>query len=364
MILVNKPFYPPKEEYIDYVHQIWQSGWLTNDGPLVSELEEKLKKRLDVNHLLYVTNATIALQMAIKALDLKGEIITTPFTFVATTNSIAWEGCDPVFIDINPDSWNLDPKNIEAAITDKTVAIMATHVYGNPCDVEAIDAIAKKHNLKVIYDGAHAFDININGKSVFEYGDISVCSLHATKWFHTVQGGLLVTKDPDIHKRLIAMKNHGIADFYTFSTLGTNGRNCELHAAMGLINLKYLEGIHAKRKQLVERYNEGLKDFEYQSPIWHKDANQTYGYYPILLESEEKLIEMINSLFENGVFTRRYFFPSLSQSLPYLPKKSFKITDDIAKRVLCLPLYYDLSIEEVDKIVQIILERKTEKVQS
>jgi len=356
MILVNKPFYPPEEEYIEYVREIWKSGWLTNNGPLVSELEEKLKSLLKLDNLLYVSNGTIALQMAIKALDLKGEIITTPFTFVATTNSIAWEGCDPVFVDIDPDSLNLDPKNIEAAITDKTVAILATHVYGNPCDVEAIDSIAKKHNLKVIYDGAHAFNVQVNGKSIFEYGDISTCSLHATKWFHTVQGGFIVAKNPKIRERLIAMKNHGISGFYSFSTVGTNARNCELHAAMGLLNLKYLDRIDKKRKAITEKYDNAFKKFNCKRPVWHKNATQTYAYYPILFESEEKLREVINHLFQNNILTRRYFFPSLSESLPYLPKNKFEITDYITKRVLCLPLFYELTEDEVNKIIRFTSE--------
>lgn len=355
MILVNKPFYPPKEEYVDYVESIWQSGWLTNGGPLVSELENKLKNFLEVEELLYVTNGTIALQMAIKALGLVGEIITTPFTFVATPNSIAWEGCTPVFIDVDPQSWNLDPNKIEAAITDKTVAIMATHVYGNPCDVDAIDAIAKKHGLKVIYDGAHAFGVKVNGKPIFEYGDASTCSLHATKWFHTVQGGLIFTKDPAVNKRLVVMKNHGISEFYTFSELGTNARNSEFHAAMGLANLKYIHKIAEKRKKLSKRYDNNLKSLRHSVPVWHENGTNPYAYYPMLLESEEELLRIVNTLFKNGVMTRRYFYPSLSQSLPYVQKRDIAIADDISKRVLCLPLYYDLSIEEVDKISDLIV---------
>lgn len=354
MILVNKPFYPPKEEYIEYVHQIWESGWLTNGGPLVTELEQKLASHLNVKHLLIVNNGTIALQMAIKALDLQGEIITTPFTFVATTNSIFWEGCTPVFVDIDPNSWNLNPKEIEAAITDKTVAILATHVYGNPCDVEAIESIAKKYNLKVIYDGAHAFNVTVNETSVFNFGDISVCSLHATKWFHTVQGGFIVTENSETYQRLISMRNHGISEFYSFATVGTNGRNSELHAAIGLLNLNYLNEIHHKRKQLVEKYDAAFKDM-FTTPQWHHNATRVYAYYPILLESEEKLLEVVNHLFDNGILTRRYFFPSLSQSLPYMEKKEFKIADTITKRVLCLPLFYDLTESEVDKISSLVI---------
>src|SRR5690554_2872516 len=202
MISITKPFLPPQEEYNKYLKGIWQRQWLTNMGPLSSELEMKLKSHLNVNHLLFVTNGTVALQMAIKALDLKGEIITTPFSFVATTSSIVWEGCTPVFVDIDSESLNIDVTKIEEAITEKTSAILATHVYGNPCDVVAIEKIAKKHNLKVIYDGAHAFGVQINGKSVFEYGDISTCSLHATKLYHSGEGGFVVTNDAELLKKI------------------------------------------------------------------------------------------------------------------------------------------------------------------
>src|SRR5690554_3655991 len=202
MIPVTKPFLPPQEEYIKVLNRIWDSNILTNMGPLAKELEMKLSKHLDVSNLLFVTNGTIALQMAIKALDLKGEVITTPFSFVATTSSIVWEGCKPVFVDIDEESLNIDPTKIEAAITNKTSAILATHVFGNPCDVVAIEKIAKKHNLKVIYDGAHAFGVQINGKSVFEYGDISTCSLHATKLYHSGEGGFVVTNDAELLKKI------------------------------------------------------------------------------------------------------------------------------------------------------------------
>ncbi|GAE63812.1 putative aminotransferase [Chryseobacterium indologenes NBRC 14944] len=198
MIPVTKPFLPPKEEYNAYLEGIWKRNWLTNMGPLASQLEMELKKYLKVNHLLFVTNGTIAIQMAIKALEITGEIITTPFSFIATTSTIVWEGCTPVFVDIDSKSLCIDPNKIEQAITENTQAILATHVYGNPCDVEAIEIIAKKYNLKVIYDAAHAFGVKLNGKSIFEYGDISTCSLHATKLYHTVEGGLIITKNPDI----------------------------------------------------------------------------------------------------------------------------------------------------------------------
>lgn len=355
MIPVTKPFLPPVEEFKKYVDGIWQRQWLTNMGPLASDLEMKLKNHLSVKHLLFVTNGTVALQMAIKALDLKGEIITTPFSFVATTSSIVWEGCTPVFVDIDKESLCIDPTKIEEAITEKTSAILATHVYGNPCDVEAIEKIAKKHNLKVIYDGAHAFGVEINGKSVFEYGDISTCSLHATKLYHSTEGGFIVTKDAELLKKMAHIRNFGISGFDSFAELGINGKNSELHAAMGLVNLNYINDIHQKRKELTEYYDEKLKNLKAVKPLWHKQANLNYAYYPIVLESEELLLKIKTRLDSSEIFTRRYFYPSLASSLPYLEPEFLPVTDNISKRILCLPLYYDLTLEEVDLISRLIL---------
>lgn len=355
MIPVTKPFLPPVEEYKKYINGIWQRQWLTNMGPLASDLEMKLKHHLGIKHLLFVTNGTVALQMAIKALDLKGDIITTPFSFVATTSSIVWEGCSPIFIDIDQESLCIDATRIEEAITPNTTAILATHVYGNPCDVIAIEKIATKHNLKVIYDGAHAFGVQIYGKSIFEYGDISTCSMHATKLYHSTEGGFIVSNDAQLVKRLAHMRNFGIASFDSFSELGLNGKNSEFHAAMGLVNLNYINEIHEKRKELSDNYDSKLKYLKAKKPLWHKEANLNYAYYPIILESEELLISIKEKLDRNEIFTRRYFYPSLASSLPYLESKSFPITDDVSKRVLCLPLYFDLTLEEVDLICRLML---------
>lgn len=355
MIPVTKPFLPPQEDYLALVEGIWKRQWLTNMGPLASELEMKLKEYLGVNHLLYVTNGTVALQMAIKALGLTGEIITTPFSFVATTSSIVWEGCTPVFVDIDEKTLNIDASKIEAAITDKTQAILATHVYGNPCDVEVIDVIAKKHNLKVIYDGAHAFGVKIKGKSIFEYGDISTCSLHATKLYHSIEGGLVITKSADLLKKMSSIRNFGIAGFDSFDELGINGKNSEFHAAMGLINLKYIQDIHHQRQLISERYNEKLLNFKAFRPQWHPEASENFAYYPLVLESEEFLLKVKSLLDANEIFTRRYFYPSLANTLPYLEPENFEVTDEISKRVLCLPLYYDLTVEEVDLICRLML---------
>lgn len=358
MIPVTKPFLPPREEYEQYLSGIWKRDWLTNMGPLSNDLELKLKKHLKIKHLLYVNSGTTALQMAIKALGLTGEIITTPFSFVATTSSIVWEGCQPVFVDIDKDTLNLDPARIEAAITDDTSAILATHVYGNPCDVEAIEKIADKHHLKVIYDGAHAFGVEVSGRSIFEYGDISICSLHATKLYHSTEGGLIVTKEPDLLKKLAYMRNFGFNGPEAFAALGINGKNSEFHAAMGLVNLKYIGTIHEKRKQLTERYHEKLRNVKAVAPKWHAEATKNYAYFPIVFESEVMALKYFGALKRREVFARRYFYPSLAAVLPYLPPKKMPVTDDIARRVLCLPLYHDLSIEEVDMICRLILRKQ------
>lgn len=355
MIPVTKPFLPPQEEYEKYLDGIWTRNWLTNMGPLASQLEMELKDHLKVSHLLFVTNGTVALQMAIKALDLKGEIITTPFSFVATTSCIVWENCKPVFVDINTKSLNIDADKIEAAITDKTSAILATHVYGNPCDVETIEKIAKKHNLKVIYDAAHAFGVEVNGKSIFEFGDISTCSLHATKLYHSIEGGLMITKDAELLKKLAFIRNFGFDGPENFTELGLNGKNSEFHAAMGLANLKYIEVIQQKRATLAKQYDQKLLTLKARRPIWHSQSENNNSYYPIVFESEELLLKSMANLQGHGIFTRRYFYPSLASALPYIEPTSLKIADDIAKRVLCLPLYHELTLEEVDLIGRLLL---------
>jgi dTDP-4-amino-4,6-dideoxygalactose transaminase len=355
MIPVTKPFLPPIEDYNKYLTAIWKRNWLTNMGPLASDLEMKLKNHLALKHLLFVTNGTVALQMAIKALNLKGEIITTPFSFIATTSSIVWEGCKPIFVDIDKDSLNIDPNKIEAAITKKTTAILATHVYGNPCDVAAIEQIAKKHNLKVIYDGAHAFGVEVNGKSIFEYGDISICSLHATKLYHSIEGGLIITKDAILLKKIAYMRNFGFDGPEAFAELGLNGKNSEFHAAMGLLNLNYIEEIHGNRKKITERYDIKLKEFNAVKPVWHTAGTLNYAYYPMVVQSEELLDKCIHTLKVNEIFVRRYFYPSLSNILPYVEPVKMPISESIAKRTICLPLFHDLTLEEVDFISRLLL---------
>lgn len=354
MIPVTKPFLPPIEEYQNLVAGIWQRQWLTNNGPLVNELELNLKEYLGVDHMLYLNNGTIALQIAIKALGLSGEIITTPFSYVATTSSIVWEGCTPVFVDIDEKSLNINPDKIEEAITPQVTAILATHVYGNPCDIEAIQRIADKHNLKVIYDSAHCFGTTYNGKSIFEYGDVSTTSFHATKLFHTIEGGAVFTRNPELLKTMAYMRNFGHNGPEKFFGLGINGKNSEFHAAMGLVNLNYIDEILRKRKELSLYYNKKLEGLNKTTPVLLEGSQFNFAYYPIVLPSEEILEKMVRVLNNNWVYPRRYFYPSLHH-LNYVKDYELPIADSVSKRVLCLPLYQTLSFEEIDFITRLML---------
>jgi dTDP-4-amino-4,6-dideoxygalactose transaminase len=353
MIPVTKSYLPPIEEYIEYLNRIWASNQLTNNGPLVQELEEKLKEYLGVRHLFFVSNGTIALQIAIKTLDLKGEIITTPFSYVATTSSIVWEGCQPVFVDIDPKTLCLDPDLIEAAITPRTCAILATHVYGIPCDVEKIQTIAEQHSLKVVYDAAHTFGVQYLGKSLASYGDIATLSFHATKLFHTVEGGAIITNDDELAHRIRYMRNFGHKGQEDFWGLGINGKNSEFHAAMGLCNLPHLPEIIAARKQVSGWYDEFLKGTALTHPILPAGTLYNFAYYPVLFPSEVDLLNARDLLNDEMIFPRRYFFPNLN-CLPYLEKRSFPVTENVAPRVLCLPLYDGLSLVNIQKLAKII----------
>lgn len=354
MIQVTKPFLPPRAEFDKYLDGIWERNWLTNNGPLVNELELKLKEYLNVNHLLYMTNGTIAIQIAIKALDLKGEIITTPFSYVATTSSIVWEGCTPVFVDIDPSSLNIDPSKIEAAITPKTSAILATHVYGIPCDIDAIEAIAKKHNLKVIYDAAHCFGTKYKGRSVFEYGDVSTTSFHATKLYHTIEGGAVFTPRPELLKKMSYLRNFGHDGPERFADLGINGKNSEFHAAMGLVNLNHIGSILESRRTQSLYYDKVLKNLRHEKPVVSKHAEFNYAYYPIVLPSEDITLRIIEELNRNWIYPRRYFYPSLD-SLPYVKEANLPITKTVSTRILCLPVYHSLTKEEIDFVARLML---------
>jgi dTDP-4-amino-4,6-dideoxygalactose transaminase len=353
MINVTKTYLPPFEEYTTMLKRAWDNVWITNNGELVKELEQKLKEYLGLQHLLFCNNGTIVLQMALKALNITGEVITTPFSYVATTNAILWEGCTPVFVDIDQNTFCIDPSKIEAAITPNTQAIMATHVYGLACDVVAIEQIALKHNLKVIYDAAHAFGCVVNGKSLLSYGDISTCSFHATKLFHSGEGGCIVVNDDDLAHRLLLYRQFGhIGDDY-FS-LGINGKNSEFHAAMGLCMIGKVDDIIENRKERVKWYNEKLDFSNVTRPEIPKMDKYNYAYYPIVLETEDMLLKVRQALQEQGIIPRRYFFPSLNK-LPFVANAAAcPISENIAQRVLALPLYYDLSVDDIEKITGII----------
>jgi dTDP-4-amino-4,6-dideoxygalactose transaminase len=354
MIQVTRPFLPPREEYEKYIEGIWQRNWLTNNGPLVNELELKLKESTKVPHLLYLNNGTIALQIAIRALGLTGEIITTPFSYVATTSSICWENCKPVFVDIDAGSLNIDPTRIEQAITKNTQAILATHVYGNTCDIEAIRHIATKHNLRVIYDAAHCFGTTYKGKSVFTFGDISTTSFHATKLFHTIEGGAVFTNEDELLKKMAFMRNFGHNGPEDFAEIGINGKNSEFHAAMGLANLKYVPAILASRKEQSNRYDHWLMSIARQKIEINKDCGFNYAYYPLILETEVITLKVIRELESNKIFPRRYFYPSLN-TLPLYKGDSLPVSESVSRRIICLPLYHSLSGEEIDFISRIVL---------
>lgn len=353
MIPVTKPFLPPREEYEKYLKDIWDRNWLTNNGPLVNELELSLKEHLDLDHLLFVSNGTIALQLAIKALELKGEILTTPFSYVATTNSIIWEGCTPVYVDIRPDTLCIDASKLEEKITEKTSAILATHVYGIPCEVAKIQQIADRYGLKVIYDAAHAFGVKIGGRSIFEYGDISTCSFHATKIFHTVEGGAVVTRKPDLLQRMAYLRNFGHDGFDKFNGIGINGKNSEFHAAMGLCLLSSFAEILEKRKQQAEFYFKLLSNLKVSFPKTDHLESYNYAYFPIIFNDEIQLKKSMELLETNGIGSRRYFYPSLN-NLEHTSGEC-PISNDIASRILCLPLYHTLSKEEQKMIVRLLL---------
>jgi dTDP-4-amino-4,6-dideoxygalactose transaminase len=356
MIPVTKSFLPPIEEYMAQVQRAYDNVWLTNRGELVIELEQKLTDYLDLKEskIICMSNGTIPLQIALKLLGNEGEIITTPFSYVATTAAIVWEKCTPVFVDIHPEYLTIDETLIEAAITEKTTCILATHVFGNPCNIEEIERIAKKHNLKVIYDAAHCFGVKYKGKSIFEYGDVSTCSFHATKLFHTGEGGAVFCKDPELFQKIYYSHNFGHNGPIDFHGLGINGKISELQAAMGLAVLPYMKDILKGREKAVKTYLNKLK-IDFQILKLREEKNWNYSYFPIVFRSESLLLNTELNLNAKGIYARRYFYPSLSK-LPYSISHSntFSISDNIASRILCLPLYTAITQLELDSICEII----------
>jgi len=352
-INVTKSFLPNKKEYFSYLEKIWATGWLTNNGQLTQELEKRLKKFLGVKYLFLVNNGTIALQIAIKSLekDERDEIITTPFSYVATTSSIVWEGYKPVFADIDQDSLMIDPKEIERKITKKTRAILATHIFGYSANVKNIEKIAKKNNIEVIYDVAHTFGSKYKEKSLVSYGDISIISFHATKVFHTVEGGAIITNDKKLAHKIEYMRNFGHNGQYEYWGIGINGKISEFHSAMGLVNLNYIKKIISQRKKFSKLYDKLLANKSFISKIlFDKNCKTNYSYYPIIFDSEKKLLEVIERLNKKNIYPRRYFYPSLSE-LPYIKNQKMPISENIACRIVCLPLFHDISNEEIKSIV-------------
>ena len=342
---------PPIEEYNSLIRGVFDRQWLTNNGLLVQDLEQQLKQRLQLDHVLYVGNGTIALQIAIKAMNLRGKVITTPFSYVATSSSLIWEGCEPIYVDILSGGFNIDALKIEAAITPEVTGILATHCFGLPCDVEAIQAIADRHNLKVIYDAAHAFGTTINGKSIFEFGDISTCSFHATKPFHTVEGGMLVTKSPGLLHRMSKMRNFGHNGPETFDGVGINGKNSEFHAAMGIVNLRHIDNILETRRAQCILYTELLKNTGLIVPDV-ADLDWNCAYFPVLFKNEAECLAVKVELEKAEIFARRYFYPSLN-TINDWGHNSCENSENIASRVLCFPLFHTLSSDEIKMVVRL-----------
>ena len=363
-IYVNQPFLPPLEEFQPYLDQIWESKWLTNGGPFHQELEKKLAEYLDVDYLALFANGTLALVTALQELRITGEVITTPFSFVATAHSLLWNGIKPVFVDINPETFNLDPEKIEAAITPHTTAIMPVHVYGKPCDVEKIQKIADIYGLKVIYDAAHAFGVNYKGTSLLKHGDLSILSFHATKVFNTFEGGAIVCPDAKTKKRIDDLKNFGFHDEVTVVASGINAKMNEVQAAFGLLQLKYIDNAIARRREIDTQYREQLSTVSgIFCPLLPIDTIYNYAYFPILVEKEYPLSreELYEKLRQNGIYTRRYFYPLISnfpmyRDLPSAQRGNLSMATEVAAKVLCLPIYPALKLEDQQRVIEIIQE--------
>ncbi|MCA4454478.1 DegT/DnrJ/EryC1/StrS family aminotransferase [Bacteroides xylanisolvens] len=354
-IYVTMPTLAPLKEVNELLKSVWQSGIMTHNGPLLQRFEKEVKEWHGAKYHTVVVNGTIALQMAIKALELKGEIITTPFSFIATTSAIQYEGCIPVYVDIDPDTLTMDPAKIEAAITSQTVAIMPVHVFGNSCDIEAIDTIAKKHNLKVIYDACHSVGVQYKGQSVFNYGDISCTSYHATKMLNSGEGGGCYTTNPELDAKLKRIRFFGFSENKTsIVESGSNYKMTEVHASVGLANLKYLQDAlddrEVKYMHFKERFAVSTK-VRFQKII--DDCN--YSYFPVIFDTEESLLKVEKALNAELIYPRRYFYPSLNTFTDIVPYVEMPVSEDISKRILCMPLYKSLSMQDVDRICDISL---------
>ena len=361
-IYVTKPHLPPLEDFIPYLEQIWQSGVLTNNGPFHKQLEQALCEYLGVKHISLFSNGTIALVTALKALRIRGEVITTPFSFVATAHSLRWNNITPVFVDIDPVTMNLDPARIEAAITPETTAIMPVHCYGNPCDVDAIEEIAANYNLRVIYDAAHAFGVNCHCGSVLNHGDLSVLSFHATKVFNTFEGGAIVCPDERSKRQIDNLKNFGFVSETTVVATGINGKMNELQAAIGLLQLKTIDQAIARRAAVAASYREGLEGVT--GILVAPDSGQArsnQAYFPILIGPEYPLSrdDLYGLLKQHGINGRRYFYPLITEFPMYRGLKSAAPENlpnarRLANEVICLPIYPDLADSDIDRIIALI----------
>lgn len=356
MIGFTKPFLPPMDLYTKKIEKIWQNSWLTNNGPVLKELERRVAAYLGLSRFSYVSNGTIALQLAIKALDISGEVITTPFSYVATTSALVWETCCPVFVDIDAETLNIDPAKVEAAITKNTEAILVTHVFGNPAEVLLLQEIAERNNLKLIYDAAHCFGVKFNKKSIFEFGDISILSTHATKIFHTTEGGFVSARDNDVIRKVNLMKNFGHDGPEQFSIVGVNGKNSEFHAAMGLCNLEFIDVILERRKKQYNYYLSLLADSrKLRFQKINSNATYNYSYLPVVFDSEATMLAVQKKLINEDIVPRRYFYPSLN-TLNYVKYDHMPVSEEIARSILCLPLSHDLTEEEIELVVNAVLE--------
>ncbi|RKJ89863.1 DegT/DnrJ/EryC1/StrS family aminotransferase [Aeromonas veronii] len=364
VIPVTQPFLPDLNEFIPYLEKIWDNRWLTNNGPFHQQLEAELCDYLGVEHVSLFNNATIALITALQALRISGQVITTPYSFVATSHSIIWNGLEPVFVDIDPNTFNIDPAKIEAAITPRTTAIMPVHCYSNPCDVEAIQKIADNYGLKVIYDAAHAFGIKYKGESLLKWGDLSILSFHATKVFNTFEGGAIISPDAKTKQRIDSLKNFGIADELTVTAPGINGKMSEVNAAFGLVQLKHIDKAMLSRQAVDERYRAALANIKGISLYQHeRNANSNFSYFPILVEADYPLSrdELYEKLKKNNILSRRYFYPLISNMPMYRGMPSAAATNlwqanQLSEKVLCLPIYDALSVSEQLSVIEIIKE--------
>ena len=366
-VQVTEPFLPPLEEFQDYLKEIWDSKWLTNNGQFHKELEARLCEYLGVPYISLFANGTLALITALQALRITGEVITTPFSFVATTHALHWNGIKPVFCDIEPDYFTLDPEKMEAAITPKTTAILPVHVYGNPCKVDEIQHIADTYGLKLIYDAAHAFGVKVNGTSICNFGDLSILSFHATKVFTTFEGGAIVCHDEKMKKRIDYLKNFGFAGETTVVGPGINAKMNEFQSALGLLQLKYIDEAIEKRRYITECYREGLRDIPGIRFLDDVDGvHHCYSYFPVFIDSNEfgrTRDEVYEGLKKHNIYGRRYFYPLIShfptyRGLPSSSRENLSIANNIAEEVICLPIYPDLNNSMVEYIFDVINHSK------